>query len=200
MKINLLQSWIGGLILSFCLLFPASQSFGVTEISLDDELAGPTPTPVLKQLYPVPTKKTEAVSAPAPTPVASAKKEITIEGDEEDVVDSEEAAEPTPTPYIVQGTYKVKYVYEAGIKAYKEKDYDMAIRYLNKAINSPRDAYTPKYIIAEAYAMLGVIYQYRVIHYGKAYHCYKSALWLEPGNKTAKKHIKQVYKYRNRKD
>jgi len=198
MKLCHLYSWILGLILPLCLFFQAGRVFGVTEISLDDELAASTPTPVLKQIYPDPGKKAQAVSTPAPA-VAPQKKEITIEDESDESVDLEdEAEEPTPTPYNIQGKLKVKDVYEAGIKAYKEKDYDQAIRYLNRAIHLPRDAYTPKYIIAEAYAMLGVIYQYRVISYGKAYHCYKSALWLDPENKTAKKHIRQVDKYRNR--
>lgn len=101
---------------------------------------------------------------------------------------------------MVHGKWKVKYIYEAGIKAYKQKDYYKAITYLKKTVAMPRDEYTPKYLIAEAYAMLGIIYQYHIIHYGRAYRYYKAALSVDPQTNTARRHVRQLYKYRHRKD
>jgi tetratricopeptide (TPR) repeat protein len=99
----------------------------------------------------------------------------------------------------VHGLFKAKEAYEAGMKAYGEMDYDRAIKYLKLALDR-HDGYTKSYILAEANAMLGVIYQFHIIHLGTAYAYYKDALAVDPDTKTAKKHIREVYKYRNRKD
>jgi tetratricopeptide (TPR) repeat protein len=164
-------------------------AFGETEISLDD--AVPTPTPVAKAASQSNDKK--AIATPTneiimDTPATSTPTEETL------------VEEPTPTPAVVQGHMKAKYVYEAGIKAFKRKEYDQAIRALKKFLAMPRDRYTQKFYYAEANATLGVIYQYHIIHLGRAYRYYAAALKIDPHTKTAKKHIHQVYKYRHRKD
>lgn len=172
----------------------AAQSFAETEIDLSGDVqAAPTPMPSQKPSTNAPSQQSAAITA-------SGSQEIELEGGNETTTQA--AAEPTPTSAIPEthGVLKVKDVYEAGIKAYKEEDYDRAIRFLTQALKMERDPYTPKFIYAEANAMLGVIYQYHIIHYGRAYRYYKTALKYEPHNETARKHLKQVYKYRNKKD
>jgi tetratricopeptide (TPR) repeat protein len=167
-------------------LFGVSRVSAEVEIDLSDQgtstqPAAPTPTPV---------PAVQAAPAAAPTAVP-AKAETSIEMTEE--------AEPTPTPIVAHGVLKMKDVYEAGIKAYKEKDYEEAIRYLKKSL-TVQDPYTEKYYYAEANAMLGVIYQFKYPvhgHNGMAYRYYKAALKYESRNPTARKHIRSVYRYRN---
>jgi tetratricopeptide (TPR) repeat protein len=102
--------------------------------------------------------------------------------------------EPTPTLVVVHGVEKMKDVYEAGIKAYQQQDYDLAIRYLKHSLTmSPR--YTPKYFYAEANAMLGVIYQFHIVKYSLAKHYYLAALRYEKNNKTARKHLREVERH-----
>jgi hypothetical protein len=163
-----------------------NRCFGIEQFNLDDETAT-TPTVSQKSVAPAPTA----------TP---ASQSIQIE----DNTQPGTQVAPTPTAAAatteINGQFQMKYMYEAGIKYYNEKDYGTAIRYLTNALKITDDPYTPKYIYAEANAMLGIIYQYHIIHRSLAYWHYKAALKYEPGNKTARRHIKQVYKYRNRKD
>lgn len=166
-------------------------SLGDEEIDLGGNTSvAPAPTVAPK---PAPTV---APASPVTTPTPASQE---IEMEDENQVSNEAAPQPTPTVFEVHGREKMKDIYEAGIKYYKDNDYDMAIRYLSNAVKKD-DPYTPKFYYAEAYAMLGVIYQYHVIHYGRAYRCYAEALKYEKSNSTARRHIKQVYKYRKRKD
>lgn len=104
---------------------------------------------------------------------------------------------PTPIMKIIQGSENAKIIYEAGIKYYKQKDYESAMRYLKEAVHF-KDATTPKYIYAEAYATLGVIYQFYYPikgHIKKAITCYKAALGFEKNNRTAKKYLRKLRRY-----
>jgi tetratricopeptide (TPR) repeat protein len=85
----------------------------------------------------------------------------------------------------------MKDIYAAGIRAYQEQDYDTAIQYLQKALGM-EDVYSQRFYYAEAAAMLGVIYQFHVIHNDKALHYYELALKYEKKNSTARRHIKEV--------
>ena len=171
------------------LLGTAPETFAETEIDLGD--TNPAPTSVSNPPSPTPVP-----AAPVATP-APATQEIQMEGGGSPATQA--APKPTPTVFEVQGRFKMKEMYEAGVKYYKDQDYDMAVRYWTQAVRMD-DPYTPKYFYGEAYAMLGVIYQYHIIKYHKAYLCYKEALKYEPDNSTARKHIRQVKKYRNRED
>lgn len=173
---------IGVLTLGF-LAGAVPYSFGEQEIDLGDTNVS----------APATTSPSKPVATPTP-----ASQEIEMEDNTQAV--TEGAPVPTPTVVEIHGVLKMKDVYEAGISAYKGQEYDRAIRYLNKAVEMKNDPYTPKFYYAEAYATLGVIYQYHIIHYGRAYRCYAEALKYERGNATARRHIKQVYKYRRRKD
>ena len=201
-------------------LAPLSRVFAEVEIDLDEASNKPTATPVSTKATPVPAvKATVAPSKPVseptkaapaePTPVPTAEPEQNKESDskdseaaesaEEEQADqtvSESAAEKADqteeaAPQVVHGVLKMKDIYEAGINAYKEKDYNQAIKYLKQAVTK-KDKYTPKYYYAEAYAMLGVIYQFHIIHYKTAYNYYKQALKYEHNNSTAKKHLREV--------
>lgn len=176
---------------SFFLAGGTTRSFGDEEIDLGGNTSTAPTTVAAPKSAP-----TVAPAAPAITPTPASQD---IEMEDENQVFNQEAPQPTPTVFEVQGREKMKDMYEAGIKYYKENDYDVAIRYLSDAVKK-NDPYTPKFYYAEAYSMLGVIYQYHVIHYGRAYRCYAAALKYEKNNSTARRHIKQVYKYRHRKD
>lgn len=183
---------------SFILWGPCAKTWGDEEINID-EAAQPTPAPAVSQKPPMPPAQTQPAAVPTPTP-ASSSEDIQMDesGQAETQTSPETASEPTTTA-LTHGILKMKDVYEAGVNAYKDQDYDRAIRYWKKAVEM-EDPYTEKFYYAEAYAMLGVIYQYHIIHYGRAYRYYAEALKYEPRNETARRHIKQVRKYRNRKD
>jgi hypothetical protein len=176
------------LILTLGFILSGIQALKAMEIDLSDQ--GTTAS--------TPTSSQNTTTQPAPT-ATPASKTIQIEDNTDQPATQ---AAPTPTAEVteVHGVVKMKDKYEAGIKYYQAKDYGMARQYLLEAVKQTNDPYTPKYIYAEANAMLGVIYQYHIIHKGFAYYYYKQALKYEPGNKTARRHIKQVYKYRNQKD
>jgi tetratricopeptide (TPR) repeat protein len=171
-----------------------SRTFGDTEIDMDD--VGPPPaTPVSSG-----SGSAKVAATPTSVPVATAIPTMVIKSFEPaatptEVIDVEEDA----TPIEVHGVIKMKDIYAAGIKAYQEEDYDKAIRYLKKSIET-HDPYSAKFYYAEANAMLGVIYQFHIIHYGWAYQYYRAALKFEKKNPTALRHIKEVAKYKNEKD
>ena len=171
-------------------LFWVAPAWILADVEIDlDDLSKPTPVPTVKSvptpktILPQPTIVTAPVRQPtvflqpAPSPVVGGKVEA--------------PAEPAPTAVVVSGILKMKDIYNAGIKAYKDMDYDQAIRYLTEAVKK-NDPYTPKFYYAEAYATLGVIYQFHIIHFDKAYEYYRLALKYEKNNRTAKKHIKEV--------
>ena len=175
------------LLIAACLVMglAITKVFADTEIDLGDSNPVPAAKPtVARAAQPTVEVKTNPTSAPeiseAPTATPVSEKKEAAE---------EEAA--TPTTELIHGTLKMKDVYAAGIKNYQDQDYDAAIRYLKKSLEM-KDDYSQKFYYAEAAAMLGVIYQFHVIHYDKALHYYKLALKYEKGNRTAKKHLKEV--------
>ncbi len=181
------------MVLAVLCLMGTSKVLAEVEIDLDE---ASKPTPMVK-LTPTPSNASHKLPTETPTPlqgiVNTPTPEITVTpAPEKEDVEVEEGS--TPKDEIVHGVLKMKDVYEAGINSYKEKDYDQAIRYFTKAV-SMEDKYSPKFYYAEAYAMMGVIYQFRIIRYQTAYDYYKKALKYEPRNKTARKHIKEVAKH-----
>ena len=171
-----------------------SQVFGDTEIDLDDTnpaVTTPTPSgPGSTKVVATPTAI--PMATPIPTMVI---KTLGLEATPTETVEVEEDA----TPIEVHGVIKMKDIYSAGIKAYQEEDYDKAIRYLKKSLDI-QDPYSAKFYYAEANAMLGVIYQFHIIHYNWAYQYYRAALKCEKKNPTALRHIKEVAKYKDQKD
>jgi tetratricopeptide (TPR) repeat protein len=85
----------------------------------------------------------------------------------------------------------MKDVYALGMKYYADEDYVKAIQYLKQAL-TVHDPYTPSFYYAEANAMLGVIYQFHIIHPDLAYQYYHEALKIDPTTEAAKKHIGEV--------
>lgn len=158
---------------------PAAQALADTEIDMGDSGPAPTPKPAVQptavpEVKAKPTPTAEFSEAPSPTPETKAAEE-----------------EPTPTIAAVHGTVKMTVYYNAGIKNYQDKEYDSAIRALKVALEM-KDPYSPNFYRAEAAAMLGVIYQFHIIHYDKALEYYKMALKFEKNNPTAKRHLKEV--------
>ena len=186
---------IAALALSFIPWGMDSRVFGADiEIDMDD-VAQPTPTLVPSiSISPNPTATPKAMPYPTAAPIPTAVIKVL-----------DEAATPTEdlegdaTPIEVHGVIKMKTIYAAGIKAYQEGDYDKAIRYLKKSVEMD-DPYSAKFYYAEANAMLGVIYQFHIIHYNWAYNYYRAALKYEKNNPTARRHIREVAKYKNQED
>jgi tetratricopeptide (TPR) repeat protein len=195
----------------FALGFAAGPVFAEEEIHWDDNAASQmaTPTPSGQALVPMNTPLPDASPEPSkpmtskdsgddlveaestgPTPTA------TISADKPapaTPVPTEAAPAPTvvPTPPSVQGILKMKDVYALGMKYYKGEDYVKAIQYLKQALTF-HDPYTPSFYYAEADAMLGVIYQFHIIHPDLAYQYYHEALKIDPTTEAAKKHIGEV--------
>ncbi len=153
--------------------------------------AAPTATPASQPVQ-TPMAAPSSMSTPVPTATTLAVSTPAAES-----VKDEPADTPTPAIKMVEGELKSKDIYEAGIKYYQAKDYETAIRYLKKAVTY-KDPYTPPYIFAEAYATLGVIYEF---YYPEQNHLkfaviyYKDALKYEPSNHTARKYLKKLSKY-----
>lgn len=152
-----------------------------TEIDLGDNNPASTekPSTVPASAKDQPTPTVEISAAPTATPAEDKRAEVT------------EEEEPTPTVGLIHGSPHMTDYYKAGIKNYQDLDYDSAIRYLKKALET-EDTVSPKFYYAEAAAMLGVIYQFHIIHYDKALHYYQLALKYERNNRTARKHLKEV--------
>lgn len=167
-------------------------AFADIEIDLgDDEEAAPTPIPSKKGESSKAVDVEEDEDDGDDEEAYSEEKEVKVEEEEEAA-----ALAPTPVPTAVQvtGVMKMKDYYDAGIKSYKAKEYQQAIRYLEKAVTT-EDAYTKDYYYAEANAMLGVIYQFYFTVPGsraKAHAYYKEALRIDPQTRTARKYVNQV--------
>lgn len=100
----------------------------------------------------------------------------------------------SPTPLVVQGVFKMKDLYQSGVRAYRGQDYEKAIRYLKAALDI-HDPYTSKYYYAETHAMLGVIYQFFYPvpdHLEMAKTEYEAALQIDPKTKSASKHLAEL--------
>jgi tetratricopeptide (TPR) repeat protein len=83
-------------------------------------------------------------------------------------------------------------VYKKGIAAYKAEKYEAAVKYLEQALTI-RDPNTKDLYYAEANAILGIIYQYRLKapdNQETAQKYYQEALRIDPTNYVAKKHLK----------
>jgi tetratricopeptide (TPR) repeat protein len=186
--------WIMALALGLIFCGTVSKSFSDTEIDLDDTSpAAPTPgnsQEGYSNSAPVPTATPIPMASPLPTTIVKVLWPTATPTEEAGAVD---------TPIEVHGVLKMKDIYEAGIKAYQDQDYDKAIRYLKKSLET-EDPYSPKFYYAEANAMLGVIYQFHIIHFKLAYQYYQAALKYEKNNPTARKHIKQVAQYKDQED
>ena len=108
---------------------------------------------------------------------------------------SSEAAESISiTPVVVQGVFKMKDLYQSGVRAYQGKDYEKAIRYFKAALEI-HDPYSSKFYYAETHGLLGVIYQFFYPvpnHLGLARDEYLAALKIDPQTKTARKHLAEV--------
>lgn len=191
------QSKSLGLILAAaCFAFfwsPALKVHAEIEIDLDEASkpapAKMTPTPA-NAAHKMPTQAPAATPTAASIPIKVEEAQLTPTPQEETVIEEE----PTPAPQAVHGKFKMKNYYDAGIKAYKAKEYDRAVRILTQAVKT-KDKRTPKYYYAEAYATLGMIYQFHIINYSKAYNYYRMALKYEKRNRTARKYIGVVKRH-----
>jgi len=172
------------------------ESVRLTPIVIATPVAGPPTTsasnPDLQEeetsgTQPIPTATAMAAAngMPTPTPVPAKSKVVLISSPEEKAPAAEEK------PAMAEGILKMKDVYQAGMKYYKQEDYVQAVRYLKKAL-TVQDPYTSKFYYAEANAMLGVIYQFHIVHPDLAYQYYHEALKIDPTTETAKNHIHQV--------
>lgn len=98
------------------------------------------------------------------------------------------------TPIVVQGVFKMKDLYQSGVRAYHEQDYEKAIRYFKAALEL-HDPYSSKFYYAETHGLLGVIYQFFYPvpnHLEMAKAEYIAALQIDPQTKTARKHLAEV--------
>jgi hypothetical protein len=87
-------------------------------------------------------------------------------------------------------------VYQAGMKAYKAKQYALAIRQLKKAVVIKEEGVKDFYY-AEAYATLGILYHHHRTsdgHLEKAKQYYLKALKIDPDTDNAKKGLKELEK------
>jgi tetratricopeptide (TPR) repeat protein len=95
-----------------------------------------------------------------------------------------------PSPSSGNGNPGMLNLYQAGMAAFQAKDYEKSLDYLKKAVVCPGGKV---WQYAEGYAMLGVINEFHSNakdHLATANHYYRIALWLDPQNATAKKHLK----------
>lgn len=176
------------LVFSFLMVFAAAESRADIEINLDadEPIEEPTKAPAK------PAAKPDMAAPPAVKDVPGADPkgvilEVEGEGTSTQVTVEMEPEPEEAKPLVSHGTLKMRNWYDAGIKAYKLKEYDKAIQYLEKAVTI-QDPYTKDYYYAEAHAMLGVIYQFYVIRTAKACEHYKEALRIDPKTRTALKY------------
>ena len=156
------------------------------------------PVAGMAALTATPTEETDSdlqeSEAATSTPVAAAPTAtVVIASAKASPVATVSAPTPQPTSSIitVQGVLKMKDVYALGMKCYNQNNFLDAIKYLKQAL-TVHDPYTPSFYYAEANAMLGVIYQFHIIHLDLAYQYYHEALRIDPTTETAKNHIDQV--------
>jgi len=182
-----------------CSLFLAALPLSAqTEIAIEDDEPAPT-----KATTTAPVQAAPAQSAPAKTAAPSQEQEeegaieVEEEGEEkaeEKTSTSEEATEgPQASEEQEESTSMgvMRPLYEAGIKAYRQKNYWRAITLLSKA-SETKDKTTPKYYYAEAHAMMGVIFQFYLKNPGKACRHYQLALKIDPKTRTALKYRGKV--------
>ena len=85
----------------------------------------------------------------------------------------------------------MKALYKKGIEAYQKAKYKKAVAYLKKAV-SIQDPSVESFYYAEAYAMMGIMFEYHAVfngHMDIARGYYQQALQKEPTNATALKHL-----------
>jgi len=104
---------------------------------------------------------------------------------------------PNPAPQVSNGTpaepsgLGMKALYKKGIAAYKKGKYKAAVSYLKKAV-ATQDGTVEPFYYAEAYSILGVLFEYHAKYDGHmktARGYYQKALEKEPTNGTALKHV-----------
>jgi len=170
-----------------------------TEIAIEDDEPAPT-----KATTAAPAQAAPVQSAPAKTSAPSEEQEeegaIEVEEEAEEKAEEKKAA---PEETAEEGTSSVEEeeapssigamrpLYEAGIKAYRQKNYWRAITLLSKA-SETKDKGTPKYYYAEAHAMMGVIFQFHLKNATKACRHYQLALKIDPKTRTALKYRGKV--------
>ncbi len=125
--------------------------------------------------------------APTRTPTASPTRtpEVVAVSEEDTVAPT---ASPTRAVVLTQADKTMREIYEAGIAAYKGGRYQTAVRLLKKAL-LVEDA-TQFWYYAEANAMLGAIYHYKIKvpnsrSLARSY--YQAALKIDPQTRTALK-------------
>ncbi len=92
---------------------------------------------------------------------------------------------PQASPTSLLGAYK------RGIQAYHEKSYSKSIECLLKSTRM-KDSSVPSYYRAEAYAMVGLMYEFNLLQAAKAAKYYRLALKIDPLTGTARKYIGSV--------
>ncbi len=182
------------------LVTPAESPMASTPTVSDAPLAEPQAKPAagMAELAPTPTEETDSdlqeseSSTSTPTAVTPTATVVAALAKASPAV-TVSAATPQPTSSImtVQGVLKMKDVYALGMKCYNQNNFVDAIKYLKQSL-TVKDPYTPSFYYAEANAMLGVIYQFHIVHPDLAYQYYHEALKIDPTTETAKNHIDQV--------
>jgi tetratricopeptide (TPR) repeat protein len=188
--------WYALLVCSlFLMTLPLSAQ---TEIAIEDDEPAPT-----KATTTAPAQAAPAQSAPAKTTSSQEQEEegaIEVEEETEEKVEEKKAVpeevaeEETSSTEEEEGSANVgamRPLYEAGIKAYRQKNYWRAITLLSKA-SETKDKATPKYYYAEAHAMMGVIFQFYLKNPTKACRQYQLALKIDPKTRTALKYRGKV--------
>jgi len=103
-------------------------------------------------------------------------------------------AHPPAVPPSASPAPTMLALYRAGLGAYRQGQYRDAAEFLEKAVATP-DPKVPDYYYAEAYDVLGILYEYHAKypgHLDTARQFYHAALGKEPGNETALKHLKDL--------
>ncbi len=163
-----------------------------TATSIPMPVATPTPMPAAA---PLPTATMIMSGGLAPKPTATVQTQSAPAS--ETAMEAEPTDTPTPAVKYFHGSVHAREFYDAGIKRYKQKDYETAITYLKKTINFS-DPTMPKYKYSEAYSTLGLIYEFYYPEKGhnkKAVIYYRAALRCDPANRTARKYLKKLTKH-----
>jgi|GEM_PF-2156923 tetratricopeptide (TPR) repeat protein len=159
------------------------------------------PQPVKSTVAKKPTARPTDIYRPVESvPMVSERAAESTEGKAASAVEAATDAAPNasegPTPTVIRGVFKMKDLYQSGVEAYKEKDYERAIRYFERALEI-QDPYTERYYYAEAHVLLGVIYQFYYPvpgHRKLAREHYEAALAVDPHTTAAKKHLEELSK------
>ncbi|HVZ81851.1 MAG TPA: hypothetical protein VHE12_13775 [bacterium] len=147
--------------------------------------ATPTPTPLPPTATPVPASPSPTVTMMpmvTDTPTPGPAQVISLDG-----------PTATPIPVIdnepVSSVEESKKYYDIGMEAFLAGNHPVAMKALRKSLNL-KEKHKHPYKYAEAYATLGVIYEFHAHkvkdHDRKALECYKKALAIDPRTKSAR--------------